>query len=128
MDQSSSRSGVLSRKPLGAEGAADRWYGMVCFSFRSRYSIVLVLLCCPSDDGTRLAFSVSSRLVSSRLASSRLAQNCESECRTGVLEEGKVEDTGPDVNCYDGEKRGKEVGAVVVVVVAVAVAVAGWSK
>eukprot|EP01041_Mallomonas_annulata_P000653 gene653-1265_t len=31
-----------------------------------------------------------------------LQQNCfEKKCRTGVLDGGKVEDMGPDVNCYD---------------------------
>lgn len=48
-----------------------------------------------------------------RLVSSRLAQNCESNCRTGVLVGGFVEDTDPDVNCYNGEKSGT--GAVAVV-------------
>eukprot|EP00904_Undaria_pinnatifida_P009580 jgi/Undpi1/5752/HiC_scaffold_2.g01026.m1 len=38
-------------------------------------------------------------------------QNCESNCRTGVLEGGVVEDTEPDINCYEvfcGTELGSE--------------------
>jgi hypothetical protein len=30
-------------------------------------------------------------------------QNCEANCKTGVLENGKVEDAPPDIDCYKGK-------------------------